>query len=226
MSFDLVVCKKEEWTDTVLDYISKTISDQLRVGQKNGNQILNILVSGGTTPIGIYKRFHELPFPWQQIHLWQADERCFPENHLDRNDVVIKNALGKDLLSKITFHSMAGEEPLKMTAFYQQEIQSVSHFDLSILGIGEDGHTASLFPGNDLGDSTNSVDVIPVFNSPKLPLERISLSVNCINRSSHIVYLASGESKKDVIEKLKQNTDLPASKVKGRFSTKIFYSLD
>ncbi|TGL60413.1 6-phosphogluconolactonase [Leptospira jelokensis] len=155
------------------------------------------------------------------MHFWLADERCVPIDDTERTEKKIKEAIGEKVISKVIFHSPGFGTPIDMTNKYIQELKKNTTFNLAILGIGEDGHTASLFPGNDIGENIDSDDVFPVYNSPKMPSERISLSLNKINQSEHVIFLVSGESKKEIVRKVLCGDSLPASKVRGRNTTNI-----
>jgi 6-phosphogluconolactonase len=96
-------------------------------------------------------------------------------------------------------------------------------FDLVLLGIGQDGHAASLFPGNNLGEDVNSPSVLGIDNSPKPPYKRISLSINRLSKSRVIYFLVKGLDKKDIIENYLNGDILPCSMIRGKNETMIHY---
>lgn len=184
------------------------------------------LLSGGLTPIPLYRKFRELNFIWSRMHFWLADERCVEKSSDDSNERVIKEAIGHEILSKAVFHSYPDGNPNDSALTYGKLLRNVKEFNMSILGIGEDGHTASLFPGNYLGEYEDSPDVIAVFDSPKPPAERMSLSVNRINKSRNILFLATGDSKKRIVESVRsRDLRFPASYIHGIERTEIFFTI-
>lgn len=191
--------------------------------QHSQEEKIHILLSGGNTPLPIYKRFSDLHVPWKKVNFWLADERSYPKGHPERNETMVKEALGTAILKLSEFHSFSYSNPEDMVKEYEVKLTCVSMFHLAILGIGEDGHTASLFPGNELGESDSAPNVIPVFNSPKPPSERVSLSIKRINYSKHILFLVSGDSKQKIVDRVLKGDDLPATKVRGIQTTEIFY---
>jgi 6-phosphogluconolactonase len=192
----------------------------------NRSTATHILLSGGNTPIPILERFDSLSISWKNVNFWLADERCYPLDHLDRNETIIRKALGKRILSQVNFHSLPDGEPNSMARIYSQMVKEVPFFDIALLGIGEDGHTASLFPENEVGEFENSPDVLCISNSPKPPMKRVSLSLNKINNSKFIFFLVTCESKKEVILRIQKGDNLPAAKVKGLISTEIICLTD
>ncbi|TGK51924.1 6-phosphogluconolactonase [Leptospira kanakyensis] len=189
----------------------------------NQDSRIHILLSGGNTPLPIYKRFVDLNIPWEKVNFWLADERSYPKDHPERNETMVKEALGTGVIELSEFQSFSSDNPEDMAKEYEAKLVSVSIFHLAILGIGEDGHTASLFPGNKLGESDSEANVIPVFNSPKAPSERVSLSIKRINDSKHILFLVSGDSKQKIVDRVLKGDDLPAARVSGRKTTEILY---
>lgn len=184
---------------------------------------IHILLSGGNSPLPIYKGFADMHVPWKKVNFWLADERSYPKGHPERNETMVKEALGTDILKLSEFHSFSYSNPEDMAKEYEAKLMGVSMFHLAILGIGEDGHTASLFPGNELGESDSAPNLIPVFNSPKPPPERVSLSIKRINHTKHILFLVSGDSKQKIVDGVLKGDDLPATRVSGINTTEIFY---
>lgn len=210
--------------ETILE-ISRILNPSFSANQVSETNF-HILLSGGNTPLPIYQNFHQLNLNWSNLHIWLADERCVELQNSERSETMIKKTLGEPILCQAKFHSPGIGNPTQMASEYNQQLTNQSFFDLAVLGIGEDGHTASLFPENDLGQNSSSADVLPIYNSPKFPKERISLSLNKINQSNHVLFLVSGNGKKEIIQKIMAGHVCPASKVRGRYSTKIFYCID
>ncbi len=83
-------------------------------------------------------------------------------------------------------------------------------FDLTLLGLGEDGHTASLFPGREWGTEPDSPDALAVLDAPKPPAQRVSLSAARLSRSRQVIFLVSGESKRDALARWRASENIPA----------------
>jgi 6-phosphogluconolactonase len=111
----------------------------------------------------------------------------------------------------------------KAANLYHEALISVDYFDLTLLGIGVDGHTASLFPEQHQHNSTLA-NAIPVFDAPKPPLERVSLSLSRLNRSKNVFILAAGQDKKRIVQDYISGVFMPASLIKGEISTQFFYT--
>nr|WP_083901953.1 6-phosphogluconolactonase [Leptospira vanthielii] len=213
---------EELWRDCILIQIQNILNERCR-NLNSSDDSIRIILSGGNTPLPIYRRFNELNIPWRKVNLWLADERSYPKGHPDRNETMVKEALGTGILKLSEFHSFSSDNPEDMVKEYEVKLIGVSMFQLAILGIGEDGHTASLFPGNELGLSPEAPDLLAVYNSPKPPSERVSLSIKKINLSNHILFLVSGKSKQEIVDRVLKGEDLPATKVKGIKTTEMFF---
>lgn len=214
-----IFADKTEFVQTSLELIKQTSDESIA-----RNNIFRIVLAGGNTPKDVYKELRNIETSWNAWRFYFGDERCLPKGHSDSNAKMAEETLldhipiQKKQVYKIQSYLGAREASIR----YNETLKDVSGFDLVLLGLGEDGHTASLFPGNDLGEQDNSPDVLPVFNSPKSPAERITLSVRCLKRTSQIMFLVSGKEKKEILQKVLQTDNLPASKFKGD-KTKIYY---
>jgi 6-phosphogluconolactonase len=188
----------------------------------------NMILAGGETPQELYQILGNRLRNQKNISFYLSDERIFPTPPTSPNFLMIESMLNLDRNNpKYSAQSKLAQMNVKdAVCKYEELISDIVSFNLAILGIGEDGHTASLFPGNDLGASEDSPDVLPVMNSPKPPSTRITLSLNRINKTDHIIFLAKGPSKMKIIHEILNGKDLPATKVKGRISTSIYYLTD
>ena len=196
-----------------------------------------VALSGGNTPKIFYELLGSEPYSrsvdWRHIHLFWADERCVPPEHADSNyRLAFDTFLSKVPLPEENIHRIKGEgEPDRETREYERDIRRffgasvLPVFDLILLGIGEDGHTASLFPGSKiLKEEDHLVDFVDdkTKNHP-----RITLTLPVLNHAENIIVLVCGESKALIVQKVIETKDnsLPASLLmKGK--GKLLFLLD
>ena len=188
--------------------------------------IFTAALSGGKTPVEFYKRLAASKniLSWDRTHIFLVDERFVPHSHRESNyGLVKKHLLTHAKIPDENVHRIQTEGiTLEQSAIrYEEEIRSFFHiergslpeFDLIMLGIGKDGHTASLFPGKaSLKERTRLV--IPV-TANKFPHERITLTLPVINNARNIIFLVSGRNKARALKEILENkkSRLPASRV-------------
>ena len=184
------------------EFIAKEIETCL--SQKN---ICHVILPGGNTPQACLQYLANKKLPWEKIHWYLSDERCYPQAHSERNDVMLEKKLWS-LIGVTNIHLIPTELGAEKAAeSYREEVATVDYFDVAFLGIGEDGHTASLFPKNKALEDSRSV--IPVFDSPKPPSDRVSLSLQTLSNTHCRVVLVSGVSKAAIIQRIKDGDSLP-----------------
>jgi 6-phosphogluconolactonase len=178
------------------------------------NTICHVVLPGGTTPQRCLEHLSAIDLPWGNIHWYPGDERCYPQGHADRNDTMILNTLFTDASHVVeNFHPMPAELGAERGAErYCEQLDSIGLFDLVVLGMGEDGHTASLFPGNDA--LKKQASAVPVFNSPKPPSDRVSISLKMLKQASERVVIATGENKREAFNRLSNGEQLPVVMIK------------
>ena len=218
-----VIYCEQNW-DTFVHHILKLVIKSSSTAIKNRGRF-RVVITGGETSKLIYKKLINIKTDWSKWEFWLSDERCVPNNHSLSNEFMIKENFLKFLnIDKSQIHFMNGSiGPFLGAEEYKKQIDRNSIFDLTILSIGEDGHVASLFPGNEMGSNSEDPEVLPIFNSPKPPFERISLSLRSINKSSVIIIIATGINKKHVIDNFLNELDMPALHVKGMEATYLLY---
>ena len=96
---------------------------------------------------------------------------------------------------------------------YAQAVAGIEQFDLVLLGLGEDGHTASLFPGHELGNAPNAPATIAVFDAPKPPPERVSLSARRLSSARQVMFLVTGEAKRQAVGEWRNGVAIPAAAI-------------
>jgi 6-phosphogluconolactonase len=166
----------------------------------------SIALSGGSTPkhlFGLLARAGRGALPWDHIDLWWGDERAVPPDHPDSNYGMAREALLAPLgLDAAHVHRMAGElDPVAAARAYEDELVAALGappiFDLVLLGMGPDGHTASLFPGSAALAETRRWVVANVVTSPLVhgSATRITLTAPAINAARHVRFLVTGADK-------------------------------
>jgi len=175
--------------------------------------VFHWVLAGGTTPKQAYIILRDADIDWAKVHVWFGDERCLPIGDAERNDHMADEALLKHVpIPEAQIHriqAQLGAE--KAAALYHNILRLYPAMDLVLLGMGEDGHTASLFPDNPALESTRLA--IAVFNSPKPPVERVSMGYTALNLAKQRVILITGEGKRDVWQRIQQGEDFPVSRV-------------
>jgi 6-phosphogluconolactonase len=174
-----------------------------------------VALSGGATPRRLYTLLGSSPHrenvEWKYSHVFWADERCVPEDHPESNFKLAVDAfLSSVAMPKENIHRIKGEEgPGRAAQDYEQDIRSffgpalLPVFDLIILGAGEDGHTASLFPGSaSLHERTRLA--LPVYLEPPKP-NRVTLTLPVLNHAVEVLFLATGRAKAGVVHAIIEN---------------------
>jgi 6-phosphogluconolactonase len=167
------------------------------------NARLTVALSGGSTPRRLFEVLAEPAFcdrvPWAQVHLFWGDERCVPPEHSASNYRMAREALlDRISIPEENIHRIRGElHPAQAAALYEAEIENDlgtdRAFDLVLLGMGTDGHTASLFPGSKALEERER-KAIPVF-AEHLGSWRVTMTLPVLNRARHVLFLVSGASK-------------------------------
>ncbi|MFY9326863.1 MAG: 6-phosphogluconolactonase [Georgfuchsia sp.] len=131
----------------------------------------HLVLAGGNTPRNIYRLLCSAKTNWSAWHIYFGDERCLPADDSARNSRMAAQAwLDFVPIPPLQVHAIPGELGASQAALmYAETLRTVGDFDLVLLGLGEDGHTASLFPDHEWGTLPGSPDTIAVFDAPKPP---------------------------------------------------------
>ncbi|WP_082968691.1 6-phosphogluconolactonase [Perlucidibaca aquatica] len=174
-----------------------------------------IVLAGGNTPQATYRLLREAVTDWSCWHVYFGDERCLPIESADRNSrMVLDSWLNEVPIPAANVHIIpAGLGAEAAANAYSATLQDVGCFDLVVLGLGEDGHIAGLFPGNDLGSHAQAPDVLAVFDAPKHPSERVSLSARRLSHTREVLMLVTGEAKRNAVLQLRTGADIPAQQI-------------
>ena len=159
-----------------------------------------LALAGGTTPKATYEALAGLPLDWSKVDIFFGDERCVPADHPDSNYRMAKAALfDRIAIPEAQVHRMQGELQDRDAAARAYDAILPERLDVVVLGIGEDAHTASLFPGSAaLAESKRRV--LPV-TGPKPPPQRLSLTPPALSAARLSVVLASGAGKAEAVRR-------------------------
>jgi len=181
----------------------------------------SVALAGGKTPQALYEHLATLALPWQQMHFFWSDERCVGPLEAGSNyGMAFKAWLSRVPIPAENIHRILGELPPQQAAErYENELRSFfgkqPRFDLALLGMGEDGHTASLFPGSSALQETQAWVVCVPHDTPPPPLvTRVTLTFTALNACRLALFLVSGKGKAPRLAEIRRGeSGLPAEKV-------------
>jgi len=196
-----------------------------QAAEKNG--FCNIALAGGTTPHALYLQLAKLcdsaEFPWSKVNIFFGDERDVPQDHVESNYLMAQKTLLDNVpITPGQVHPMPADRPDLFSAAEEYERiirktvpagkKGIPCFDLILLGMGGDGHTASLFPGTDVLKEEKKL--VAAYFVPVLGRHRMTFTFPLINAAQNILLLVTGEDKASAIAKLlhqDDQTDIPAA---------------
>lgn len=182
------------------------IAQALQVGSRT------LVLAGGTTPGRCYQLLADLEVEWARVAVLFGDERCVRPDHPDSNYRMARETL-LDRVAPATVHRMPAElGPEEGAAEYSRIVETLLPLDVVILGIGEDGHTASLFPGHPVLKAKGLV--AGVRNSPKPPPERVTLTLAVLQGARQVIILATGAGKANAVAMAKRG-EVPSGMIAG-----------
>lgn len=238
----------QAWLDQALVFVARAEREALAA-----RGAFHIVLAGGGTPRAVYEALARENHDWPRWQVWFGDERCLPADHPERNSAMARALLarlgasrpplakggGGDLPTSTAgtetnpppfgkvggIHVIPGElGATEAAAAYAAELADIGDFDLVILGLGEDGHTASLFPGHMLA---SQADTVAVFDAPKPPAERVSLSAPRLSRARLVLFLVSGVGKRDALVRWKQDDPtIPATSIQPEAGVDVLLAPD
>lgn len=172
----------------------------------------SLVLAGGRTPQRSYELLAQQESDWSHWQLYFGDERCLPADHTERNSLMVTQSLSSKVpIPADQIHSIPAELGAERAAErYAEELKAALPFDLVLLGLGEDGHTASLFPGH---IHPAGPLVVPVHNAPKPPPDRVSLSAATLGNCRQLIFVVTGTGKQLAVRRWRQGEDLPASRI-------------
>jgi 6-phosphogluconolactonase len=199
-------------------------------GARRERGLARLALSGGNAPARAYRLLAGELDSWEDIEVWFVDERCVPPDHADSNYRLAEETLLSSAAGLIgeRVRRIEGElGPEQGAQRYSEELRAISMpgelpvIDLIVLGIGPDGHIASLFPGAATLDAGEAELCLAVSDAPKPPPERITLSLSMLHAARRCVLLASGAGEADALSAMlgEPSRHVPASLLRrGRLS--------
>ncbi|MSP86557.1 MAG: 6-phosphogluconolactonase [Methylotenera sp.] len=199
--FDSIECLRHGVCDAIVKSANEAIV-------KRGK--FSIVLAGGNTPRAVYRLLRDFPMDWTKWHIYHGDERCLLADHEERNSLMVTQVLLQYVAVPASqVHNIPAElGPVAGANTYAKTLSAAPMFDLVLLGLGEDGHTASLFPNHPIDNSANAV---PVFDSPKPPAERITLSQNRLNNTHQVIFIVTGAGKQEAVNQWRKGKAIPAT---------------
>lgn len=177
------------------------------------HQSFRLVLAGGRTPKHAYQILRESKVDWRRWEIYFGDERCLPVDDTERNSTMaIRAWLEHVPIPEANIRVIPAElGPEKGASEYERTVGKAQPFDMVLLGLGEDGHTASLFPGTEhpLGQFVH-----PVFDAPKAPPQRISLSATALSNAAQVIVLVTGAGKRDAVRRWRGGDLLPITMVR------------
>ncbi|KFP33663.1 GDH/6PGL endoplasmic bifunctional protein, partial [Colius striatus] len=196
------------WSEELISQLASDIEKTASRAVAHSGQF-HLALSGGSSPVVLFQRLarHHYAFPWKHTHIWLVDERCVPLTDTESNFFSLHNHLLQSVrVPYFNVHPMPVHlnqrlcvEEDRGTELYAKEIVALvanASFDLVLLGMGTDGHTASLFPRSEHG--LEGAQSVVLTESPVKPHQRMSLSLSLINRAKQVFVLVLGKGKHDI----------------------------
>lgn len=187
--------------------------------------VFRIVLAGGRTPRDMHLLLARVDTDWTRWRVYFGDERCLPANDNERNSEAAKVALlDRVPIPAQSIHPIPAELGAEAAAAaYAPLVAAALPFDLVTLGVGEDGHTASLFPGR----AYPVAEIVhAVHDAPKPPPDRVSLSAGALSRAREILILATGAGKRDAVAAWRAGDALPVASVAGKTAVDVLLDRD
>lgn len=230
MKLNILANKKE---------VAIAFSEYLKEKIEASTSAIHVALSGGSTPKAIFDYMAEnykTSIQWDKLHLYWGDERCvLPTNEESNYKMTVDHLLSKVDFPEQNIHRVHGENnPIDEAVAYGNVLNekltlenNIPQFDIVILGMGDDGHTASIFPHEiNLWNSENNCEVAV---HPESGQKRITITGKVINNAKEVAFLVTGENKKEkvleILNKKGAYTEYPASLVAPK-SEKLLWFLD
>jgi 6-phosphogluconolactonase len=192
--------------EDVAEAAAAEIAEALRDGART------LVLTGGTTPKRCYELLAELDVQWGRVAVLFGDERCVPPDHPDSNYRMAKETLLDRVRPATVYRIPAELGPDEGADQYAEVVTNAAPLDFVLLGVGEDGHIASLFPGHPALQADGLT--VGIHDSPKPPSERVSLTLEAIRGAGRVMIMATGRGKADAVA-LARRGESPSGMIAG-----------
>ena len=181
----------------------------------------SIVLAGGSTPKNVYALLKNADADWDKWHVYHNDDRCLPVDDVERNSLMARTTwLNHVAIPANQIHDIPAElGNVEGAKAYAKTLAGVPSFDLVLLGLGEDGHTASLFPNQAVD---NSADAVPVFDAPKPPADRITMSQQRLSNTREVIFLVTGAGKQDAVNQWRNGVAIPATLIAPKDGVDVY----
>ena len=202
-----------ECTDALCELIAKTAEASIASAGR-----FSLVLTGGKTPTHLYMKLAKLRTDWTKWIIFLSDERCVANSSTELNANLVRDLFTNQVSIPVNqLHFIPTEADGHKQI--EKSLRRYPEFDFVLLGIGEDGHTAALFPGR---PSDNESDVITVSDAPKPPAQRITLTSKRLSQAKYVAYLSGGYDKQKAISAIRAGANLPPNEISGKISTTLY----
>lgn len=225
------------WTEELVERLAADMEEAAEAAV-NAGSAFHLALSGGSTPLALFHRLalHHFSFPWWNTHVWMVDERCVPLTEPESNFYNLHQHLLQHVrIPYYNVHPMPVQLNQRLCVeedggalLYEQELSRLvngSSFHFVLLGVGYDGHTASLFPSGE--PSELGANLVVLTESPTKPHQRMSLTFSAINRAHRVALLVMGKGKHELVTQLSRVKDTsdkyPVTGVKPANGSLVWY---
>ncbi|AKK06006.1 6-phosphogluconolactonase [Corynebacterium mustelae] len=214
------------------DFIT-AIRDINQTGGVHGDGIARVVLTGGGAGIGMLRRLVNADINWELVHVFFGDERNVEVTHPDSNEGQAREALLDHIqIPEANIHGfrLGGIELSGAAEEYRAALHDFAPlgFDIHLLGVGGEGHINSIFPHTAAAEETTEL-VLPVYDSPKPPAERVTLTFPAITSAQRVWMLVAGPEKAEAVKNIvgaAPALDWPAAGARGVVETKLFVAAD
>jgi 6-phosphogluconolactonase len=188
--------------EAVARHAADQIAWRIGDGRKQGREV-HIALAGGQTPRRAYELLGAIEGSWKHVHLWLGDERCVPDGDPESNAQMVRESLYAHARAEPpSLHAVPSpEQPEDAAWLYGLEVRAhvpEETFDIILLGMGPDGHTASLFPGHQALE-VRQAPCVAVRDAPKPPPHRVTLTLPVLRRARFTLLLVTGAEKAEAL---------------------------
>jgi len=211
------------WLATALDWVNRSAAEALAA-----RNAFHLVLAGGSTPEKLYRALADQQRDWSRWHIWFGDERCLADHDPQRNSrMAALGWLDRVAIPRDNIHAIPAELGATQAAkAYADTLREVGTFDLVLLGLGQDGHTASLFPGHRWGVESDAPDALAVFDAPKPPPQRVTLSARRLSDARCVLFLVTGVDKRPALNNWQTGMSIPAAAIHPDGGTDLLMDTD